>query len=29
ELSWQENFRRICSVPLRFAPGTGWRYSLG
>lgn len=28
-LSWQENFRRICSVPLRFAPGTGWRYSLG
>lgn len=29
ELSWQENFRRICSVPLRFSPGTGWRYSLG
>lgn len=29
ELSWQENFRRVCSVPLRFAPGTGWRYSLG
>lgn len=29
DLSWQENFRRICSVPLRFSPGTGWRYSLG
>lgn len=29
DLGWQENFRRICSVPLRFAPGTGWRYSLG
>lgn len=29
DLSWQENFRRVCSVPLRFAPGTGWRYSLG
>lgn len=28
-LSWQENFRRMCTVPLRFAPGTGWRYSLG
>ncbi|MBX6963812.1 class A beta-lactamase-related serine hydrolase [Alcaligenes faecalis] len=29
DLSWQENFRRVCSVPLRFVPGTGWRYSLG
>ncbi|MGO3711670.1 serine hydrolase domain-containing protein [Alcaligenes aquatilis] len=29
DLSWQENFRRVCTVPLRFAPGTGWRYSLG
>ena len=29
DLSWEENFRRLCSVPLRFAPGTAWRYSLG
>ncbi|HCA17492.1 MAG TPA: serine hydrolase [Alcaligenes faecalis] len=29
DLDWQENFRRISSVPLRFSPGTGWRYSLG
>ena len=24
-----ENLRRLASAPLAFAPGTGWRYSLG
>lgn len=29
ERSWQDNFRRVVSVPLRFPPGQGWRYSIG
>ena len=28
-LSMEENLRRIASVPLRRAPGSGWEYSLG
>ena len=28
-LDMEENLRRLASVPLYFAPGQGWRYSLG
>lgn len=28
-LSMKENLERIASAPLYFAPGTGWRYSVG
>ena len=28
-LTWAENERRLVSVPLGFAPGTSWQYSLG
>lgn len=28
-LSMAENLRRIAAAPLYFAPGTGWRYSVG
>jgi CubicO group peptidase (beta-lactamase class C family) len=27
-LDWEENQRRLVSVPLYFAPGTAWRYSI-
>lgn len=27
-LDWDENARRLVSVPLYFAPGTAWRYSI-
>lgn len=28
-ISLQENLRRIAEIPLSYAPGSGWRYSIG